>query len=248
MEEASHLSLTELVDLVLDKSGLKSELEKENSVEAETRLENLEEFKSITKSFEDKYGLISLPDFLYEVSLISDNTEITDSSDRVTLMTIHAVKGLEFDNVFITGLEEGLFPHVNSMNSNSEIEEERRLCYVAITRARNKLYITNSRSRVLYGMEQVNPVSRFVQEIDSNLLNVVNKEETSFINISNAPKKVLIEEVESEYLPNEYVYHDIFGTGKVISVDKSVIKIAFKMPYGIKTLMKNHHSLHKINE
>ena len=247
-EESSHLSLTELVDLVLDKSGLKEELEKENSVEAETRLENLEEFKSITKSFEDKYGLISLPDFLYEVSLISDNTEITDSSDRVTLMTIHAVKGLEFDNVFITGLEEGLFPHMNSMNSNSEIEEERRLCYVAITRARNKLYITNARTRILYGQEQANIVSRFINEIDENLLDIVNKEESNFINKTNTPKKVLLDDSECDYKPNEYVYHDVFGTGKVISVEKSIIKIAFKMPYGIKTLMKNHPSLHKIDE
>ena len=247
-EESSHLSLTELVDLVLDKSGLKGELEKENSVEAETRLENLEEFKSITKSFEDKYGLISLPDFLYEVSLISDNTEITDSSDRVTLMTIHSVKGLEFDNVFITGLEEGLFPHMNSMNSNSEIEEERRLCYVAITRARNKLYITNARTRILYGQEQANIVSRFINEIDESLLNIVNKEESSFINKSEKPKKVLLEESECDYKANDYVYHDVFGTGKVISVEKSIIKIAFKMPYGIKTLMKNHPSLHKIDE
>ena len=247
-EESNHLSLTELVDLVLDKSGLKEELEKENSIEAETRLENLEEFKSITKSFEDKYGLISLPDFLYEVSLISDNTEITDSGDRVTLMTIHAVKGLEFDNVFITGLEEGLFPHMNSMNSNSEIEEERRLCYVAITRARNKLYITNARTRILYGQEQANIVSRFINEIDENLLDIVNKEESNFINKTNTPKKVLLDDSECDYKPNEYVYHDVFGTGKIISVEKSIIKIAFKMPYGIKTLMKNHPSLHKIDE
>ena len=246
MEEASHLSLTELVDLVLDKSGLKSELEKENSVEAETRLENLEEFKSITKSFEDKFGLISLPDFLYEVSLISDNTEVSDSSNRVTLMTIHSVKGLEFDYVFITGLEEGLFPHMNAMNSNSEIEEERRLCYVAITRAKTKLYITNARSRVLYGQEQVNVVSRFINEMDKELIDTVNKEEKEVK--SNEPKKVLLDDSLCDYKANDYVYHDIFGTGKVISVEKSIIKIAFKMPYGIKTLMKNHPSLHKIDE
>lgn len=246
-KDSEHTSLTELVDVVLDKSGLKEELLKENSVEAETRLENLEEFKSITKAFEDKYGLISLPDFLYEVSLISDNTEVTDSSNRVTLMTIHSVKGLEFDYVFITGLEEGLFPHMNSMNSNMEIEEERRLCYVAITRAREKLYITNSRTRVLYGSEQVNPVSRFINEMDNNLIDNLNKEETSFIQKSNAPKKTLLEDSECDYQENDYVYHDIFGTGKVISVEKSIVKVAFKMPYGIKTLMKNHTSLHKID-
>ncbi len=248
-KEMEHLSLTELVELVLSRSGLREELLKEGSVEAETRLENLEEFKSITKAFEDKYGLISLPDFLYEVGLISDNTEIMDSSNRVTLMTVHAVKGLEFDNVFITGLEEGLFPHMNSMNSNSEIEEERRLCYVAITRAREKLYLTNARSRLLYGQEQFNPVSRFIKEIDENLLNVIGTSD-EYIKKTEKPKKVLnlMSDEDSDYHEGDYVYHDNFGTGKIISVEKSIVKVAFKMPYGIKMLMKNHPSLHKIDE
>ena len=248
-KEMEHLSITELVELVLEKSGLREDLLKEGSVEAETRLENLEEFKSISKAFEDKYGLISLPDFLYEVGLMSDNTEIMDSSNRVTLMTVHAVKGLEFDNVFITGLEEGLFPHMNSMNSNSEIEEERRICYVAITRAREKLYLTNARSRILYGQEQYNPVSRFIKEIDESLLNVINKED-EYIKKTEKPKKVLnlMSDEDSVYKENDYVYHDSFGTGKVISVEKTIVKVAFKMPYGIKMLMKNHPSLHKIDD
>ena len=217
-------------------------------MESETRLEYLEEFKSITKSFEDKYGLISLPDFLYEVSLISDNTEISDSSNRVSLMTVHAVKGLEFDYVFMTGVEEGLFPHSNSLYSESEIEEERRLCYVAITRAREKLFITNARSRVLYGMDQVNPVSRFINEIDKSLLNIENREETSFIHRKEIRKEDLkvLENADCDYKVDDFVYHDTFGAGKVLSVEKSIVKVAFKMPYGIKTLMKNHKSLRKV--
>ncbi len=244
-KEKEHLSLTELVELVLEKSGLKEELIKENSVEAETRLENLEEFKSITKAFEDKYGLISLPDFLYEVSLISDNTEVTDSNNRVSLMTIHAVKGLEFDYVFITGLEEGLFPHINALFSNSEIEEERRLCYVAITRAKEKLFLTNARTRVLYGKDQINPVSRFIKEITPELIESINPEEKEK---KTEPRKVLEDNKDSDYQVGDYVYHDIFGTGKVINVEKTVVKVAFKMPYGIKLLMKEHASLHKIVE
>ena len=242
-EESKKLSLTELVELVLNESGLRKELEKENSVEAETRLENLEEFKSITKAFEDKYGLISLPDFLYEVSLISDNTEVTDSENRVSLMTIHSVKGLEFNYVFITGLEEGLFPHMNSLETSSGIEEERRLCYVAITRAKEKLYLTNARTRVLYGRDTAYPVSRFINEIDENLLEIVNKEENKD---STVKKKLDIILDDEEYSPGEFVYHDIFGTGKVISIEKTIIKVAFKMPYGIKLLIKGHPSLHKV--
>ena len=246
-QNMEHISLTELVELVLEKSGLRSELEKEGSVEAETRLENLEEFKSITKAYEDKFGVISLPDFLYEVSLISDNTEITDSSNRVTLMTVHSVKGLEFKYVFITGLEEGLFPHMISFNSLNELEEERRLCYVAITRAQEKLYLTNAMERILYGNEQYNPVSRFIKEIDESLLNIVGKEEKKIERTE--PKKVLLkDENECDYQPNDYVYHDNFGSGKVISVEKTIVKVAFKMPYGIKTLIKNHPSLHKIDD
>ncbi len=246
-EASSHLSLTELIEEVLDKSGLREELLKENSVEAETRLENLEEFKSISKAFEDKYGLISLPDFLYEVSLISDNTEVTDSENRVSLMTVHAVKGLEFDYVFLTGMEEGLFPHAISLESNSEVEEERRLCYVAITRAREKLYITNARGRVLYGKDIAYPVSRFINEIDKDTLDIENKEENTFI--QNKVKKVFSNETsDTNFSEGEFIYHDNFGAGKIIAIEKSVMKIAFKMPYGIKTLMKNHPSIHKITE
>ena len=136
---------------------------------------------------------------------------------------------------------------MNAMNSNSEIEEERRLCYVAITRAREKLYITNSVSRMLYGQRQINPVSRFVKEIDEDLLNIVNEDEDAYIHKTEVPKKVLIEETNDlDLKPNDYVYHDVFGTGKVITVEKTIVKVAFKMPYGIKILMKNHPSLHKV--
>ena len=136
---------------------------------------------------------------------------------------------------------------MNSFNSLNELEEERRLCYVAITRAQEKLYLTNAMERILYGNEQYNPVSRFIKEIDESLLNIVGKEEKKIERTE--PKKVLLkEENECDYEPNDYVYHDNFGSGKVISVEKTIVKVAFKMPFGIKTLMKNHPSLHKIDD
>ena len=131
------MSLVEFIDLVLDKSGLRKELVEEKTLEADIRLENLEEFKSVAKSFEDEMGVVSLDDFLLNVSLITDNNDLKEDNNAVSLMTIHAVKGLEFDYVFVVGLEEGLFPHQNSMFSEDELEEERRLCYVAITRCKN---------------------------------------------------------------------------------------------------------------
>ena len=161
-EISKDLTLTELIDKVLDASGLKKELESEQTLEAEVRLENLEEFKSITKSFEEKEGLISLEDFLLEISLISDVEEYKDDPNRISLMTVHSVKGLEFDHVFVIGMEEGLFPHMNSLMENIALEEERRLCYVAITRAKDDLHLVNARRRTLFGKEQVNPVSRFI--------------------------------------------------------------------------------------
>jgi len=164
---------------------------------------------------------------------------------------VHAVKGLEFNYVFLTGLEERLFPHSNSLYQESEIEEERRLCYVAITRAREKLYITNARTRILFGMDQINPVSRFISEIDDELLDISEKKIEGFVKKSvkkeeTVPKVFNTETSDSNYQKDDYVYHDVFGTGKVLSVEKSIIKVAFKMPYGIKTLMKNHKSLRKV--
>ena len=137
-KEIEKLSLTEMVDYVLNKSGLKEELQSEKTLENEIRLENLEEFKTITKNFEEEFGIASLNDFLEEITLVSDISEHKDDANKVSLMTIHAVKGLEFDNVFVLGMEEEIFPHYNSIRegSNAAIEEERRLCYVAITRAK----------------------------------------------------------------------------------------------------------------
>ena len=166
-------------------------------------------------------------------------------------MTIHAVKGLEFDYVFVTGLEENLFPHSNCIDSESEIEEERRLCYVAITRARKKLYLTNARMRVLYGVDQINPVSRFIKEIDEEDLEVIDGDNKSLFHKARDQFKKFVKEEHlnqdaTDYQVNDFVYHDNFGAGKVLSVSGSVVKVAFKMPYGIKTLMKNHKSLRKV--
>ena len=147
-EVSQNLTLTELIDKVLDASGMRQELESEGSLEAEVRLENLEEFKSITKTFEEREGLVSLEDFLLETTLVSDVEEYKDDPNRISLMTVHSVKGLEFDRVFVVGMEEGIFPHMNSLMESSEIEEERRLCYVAITRAKEELHLINAERRI----------------------------------------------------------------------------------------------------
>ena len=244
-EIASDLTLTELIDKVLETTGMKEELESEKTLDAEVRLENLEEFKSITKSFEEREGLISLEDFLLEISLISDVEDYKDDPNRINLMTIHSVKGLEFDHVFVIGMEEGLFPHINSLMEASELEEERRLMYVAITRAKDDLHLVNARRRTLFGNEQINPVSRFIGEINSDLIES---------NVNDEPKKVeekieteeMFREEEVDYQVGDYVYHETFGAGRVVEVSNTLVSVAFKHPHGIKKLMKNHKKLSKV--
>ena len=240
IEKSKSLSLTETIDMVLDKSGIKDELENEHTLEADIRLENLNEFKSITKTFEEESGIASLEDFLNEISLVSDvNEQIDDAKSKVTLMTIHAVKGLEFKYVFVIGMEENIFPHINSLDEGN-LEEERRLCYVAITRAKEKLYLLNALRRTLYGKTSVNFPSRFINEIDKDLLDMPKKE------IKQKIDKTKLFNDDNGLNAGDKVVHDIYGDGIVVAVDKTIATIAFKKD-GIKKLMKNHKSIKKVN-
>lgn len=247
-QECENITLTDMVELVLKESGLREELVNEKSLEAEIRLENLEEFKSITKGYEEEYGVISLTDFLNEVSLVSDISEHQDSNNKVSLMTIHAVKGLEFDNVFIVGMEEGIFPHYNSINEGTlaAIEEERRLCYVAITRAKKNLWMLNARKRMLFGNTQLNMPSRFMDEIDSRYIECENNKTSIISKASNFVKGNMFRNDDVSYSVGDHVRHDEFGEGVVVAADKTLVTIAFPHPYGIKKMMAKHKSITKI--
>ena len=247
-KKCENLTLTEMVDLVLNESGMKAEYTGDKSLESEIRLENLEEFKSITKGYEEEYGVISLTDFLNEVAIVSDVSEHQDSANKVSLMTIHAVKGLEFDNVFIVGMEEGLFPHYNAINSGSiaEIEEERRLCYVAITRAKKNLWMLNTKKRMLFGNTQINMPSRFMDEIDTKYLETENNRNGLVDKVVNFVKEDKFRNDDVSYNIGDHVKHDQYGEGVVISVDGSLVTIAFPHPYGIKKMMAKHKSITKI--
>ena len=247
-EKCENLSLTEMVELVLDKSGMKQELENEKSLDSEIRLENLEEFKSITKNYEEEYGVISLDAFLNEISLVSDMSEHQDGNNKVSLMTVHSVKGLEFDCVFVIGMEEGIFPHYNAINegTNSAIEEERRLCYVAITRAKKKLWLLNAKKRMLFGNTQVNPPSRFMDEIDGKYIDS-EKRTTSLVgNVKKIIKENMLNNNDVEFNVGDMINHTDYGNGIVTAVDKSIITVAFPHPFGVKKLMKKHKSITKV--
>ena len=235
-------SFVEFIELVLDTSGLRAEYEIEKTIENEARLENLEEFKSIAKNFEDYNPGATLEEFLMEISLISDVKETKEEDEVVTLMTMHAVKGLEFDVVFVTGLEEGLFPHSNSMFDEAELEEERRIFYVAITRAKKVLYLTNARSRVLFGKIQSNVPSRFIEEINPDDVEKLFEENKSTKEIKISKKDNFNDE-NLELKVGDHVEHNAYGKGIVVSIQKSVATIAFSNSVGIKKILTTYKGL-----
>ena len=169
-ERKNTMSVADFVETVLVESGYKASLLAENSIEAKSRLENLDELLSAVQEFEKtEHETPGLEGFLEEISLVSDIDNYDEDQPTVTLMTMHAAKGLEFPVVYIVGAEEGLFPGMQSMLDESELEEERRLCYVAITRAKQKLFITHAASRMIFGQTKYSPISRFVGEIPTEL-------------------------------------------------------------------------------
>ncbi|WP_066071475.1 DNA helicase PcrA [Neobacillus soli] len=174
------LSVTELVEEVLEKTGYREMLKAEKSLEAQSRLENLEELLSVTKSFEESSEDKSLVAFLTDLALVADIDSLDDDgekADSITLMTLHSAKGLEFPVVFLIGMEEGVFPHSRSLMEEVEMEEERRLAYVGITRAEQSLFLTNAQMRTLYGRTNMNPASRFISEIPEDLIEGVEPEQ-----------------------------------------------------------------------
>lgn len=164
------VKVSELISEVISDSGILAELEAEDSVEAQTRIENIKELISVAIDFEKNDEGGGLEAFLENVSLVADVDGLDENADRVVLMTLHSAKGLEFPIVFLPGLEEGVFPGYRSIGSETEIEEERRICYVGITRAREKLYISSAYSRTLFGNTTFNRESRFLREIPEELI------------------------------------------------------------------------------
>ncbi|KRM60190.1 DNA helicase PcrA [Secundilactobacillus malefermentans] len=180
-EDAKKMNVTELTEQVLEKTGYMAALKASKSLESESRIENLEELKSVTQKFDQTWDEEAseagsqLADFLSDLALVSDQDDVDENQNQVTLMTLHAAKGLEFPVIFLVGLEEGIFPLSRAITEDDALEEERRLAYVGITRAEKQLYLTNAYSRTLYGRRQNNPASRFVEEIEPELLHIDNE-------------------------------------------------------------------------
>ena len=177
---AESMKLTELVQYVIDATGLESQYAKEDSDEARSRVENIREFVGAVQEFEDKADNPTLTDYLENVALVSDLDAMTEDGGAVTMMTLHSAKGLEFPNVFMIGMEENLFPSMRSRDDPAHMEEERRLCYVGITRARDRLYLSHASRRMLYNQMQFNDRSRFIDDIPARLIEDVSERRGGF--------------------------------------------------------------------
>ena len=179
--DATSVLPTDALDYVLKVTGYLKNLEAQNTIEAQNRVENIEELINAVIEYEDNEPEPSLSDYLENVALIADiDTMETDSTDMVTLMTLHSAKGLEFPFVFIVGMEDGYLPHQRSISTESELEEERRLCYVGITRAMEQLYLSHARSRRTFRETEYRVQSRFIAEIPEHLIRHVDRYRSPF--------------------------------------------------------------------
>ncbi len=270
LQEAQELSeagpVTPVLRCLLNGSGYVDMLKAEHSQEALGRLENLQELLNVTAEYDATSEEPSLGGFLESVSLVADVDSLTVEGDAVTLMTLHSAKGLEFPVVFLTGLEEGVFPHSRSLNTDSEVEEERRLCYVGMTRAREELHLVHAHRRSVYGTPNFNRRSRFLDDIPLNLLDTLNvggyetpavrsvSQERSGTYTVTEPKKVEAPRAPLWKPPFEIgdrVRHVKFGMGVVVSCnpikDDVEVTVAFPGVVGVKKLVQKFAKLEKVS-
>ena len=225
-----NIKISDLIKETLNKTGYTKALEDEDTTEAETRLENIEEFLTVAMEFEEQMAENSLEEFLEGITLSSDLDNADDQEDSVTLMTLHSAKGLEFPVVFLVGMEEGIFPGYKSIGEPKELEEERRLCYVGITRAKQNLFISCARQRTIFGSTSCNQVSRFVKEIPKELMDGFDE------NFEDKPQKTY----------EDYQYEWKYGNNHVTSYKSDEVKSAKPaMQYSFRTAESFLNNLNK---
>src|SRR5256712_2340076 len=239
-DRGQRVRTTDLIDAAIVETGYQAMLEAEGTDEAYSRLENLRELVTVAKEFEDVTGEESLEAFLQHLALVTDLDTWQEQVDRVTLMTLHSAKGLEFAVVFLAGLEEGLFPHARALEEAEGLEEERRLCYVGMTRAKQRLYLSYARSRTIFGSTMPGVPSRFLEEVPAELL----------ARHAPAPPTVAWTEEEREipsFAVGDHVRHASFGEGRVLGVEgeglRGVVTVQFAQ--GVKRLALGYAPLER---
>ncbi len=237
-KEKDTTQVTKFIDKVMKKTGYYDSLD-DKTIQGEERQENLKELLSVAEEYTKDNEKLTLGDFLEEVALISDLDNYSEDEKSVTLMTLHSAKGLEFPIVFIAGMEEGIFPHLRSQLDFEEMEEERRLAYVGITRAKERVYLISARKRLLYGNYQSNPPSRFISDIPAEFRKNINRFETALD--SKKYEKVIL-----KFQPGEKVLHDKFGVGIVQDVKGDEMTVSFEKLVGVKVLSTIYAPIEKI--
>ena len=260
--------ISELIKITLDKTGYIAALKEEDTFENQNRIDNLSEFLTVAQEFEVQYAENTLANFLENLTLSSDIDSVEDADNSVTLMTLHSAKGLEFPSVFLTGMEEGVFPGYRSIGEEKELEEERRLCYVGITRAKQNLFLTSAKTRTIYGSTTCNKISRFVEEIPKEMLDGYEElktkpmkfedkpyewkntkptfeRNTSWINsLSNSTVSANVD--LSKYKIGVSVYHKKFGEGVITEMEQEGDDLKLDINFtkvGHKRLMANFAGL-----
>ncbi|WP_294751933.1 UvrD-helicase domain-containing protein [uncultured Ruminococcus sp.] len=265
-EKSEELPLDEFLDLLLDKTGYLDSLKALEN--ADVKIENVQELRTSIVQYMEQAEEPTLGGFLEEVALYTEADRDDGSDDKVTLMTVHSAKGLEYENIFVTGMDDGIFPSSRSFDSEDDMEEERRLAYVAITRAKKRLYLTNARQRMLFGQTQHNVTSRFMREIGSELVEkhdnaaaMKQQMESSDKSVTEVHSATLQQQLARskkstgapkeavEYTAGEKVSHSIFGEGVIVSVkpmaNDFMLEIAFDK-VGTKKIMANYAKLKKL--
>ena len=266
-EKSEELPLDEFLDVLLDKTGYLDSLKALEN--ADTKIENVQELRTSMVQYMEQADEPSLSGFLEEVALYTEADRDDGSGDKVTLMTVHSAKGLEYENIFVIGMDDGIFPSARSFDSEDDMEEERRLAYVAITRAKKHLYLTNARQRMLFGQTQHNVTSRFMKEIGSELVEKhdnaaamkqqLEAEDKSVTEVRSATLQQQLARSKKTaggapketvaYTAGEKASHSIFGEGVIVSVkpmaNDSMLEIAFDK-VGTKKIMANYAKLKKL--
>lgn len=274
MNLASEAPVEDLIDRVLRDTGYLEELENERTPQAQSRIDNLHELISVAQEFAASEEENNLENFLAHVALVSDIDDTELGEDAITLMTLHSSKGLEFPVVFLVGMEEGLFPHARTLMDETEIEEERRLCYVGITRAKEKLFLSSTKMRTIYGNTVTYPPSRFLQEIPARLVKTIKRQErfSALENFKQVSEKysARLQKPASTFNPHSFmpqkpaaaaggtgtrfntgdrVSHSKWGEGMVVSVkdspDGQEVKVAFAGA-GVRSLLTKYAVLKKL--
>ena len=270
MNMAAEAPVEDVINRVLSDTGYLEELENERTPQAQSRIDNLHELISVAQEFAQGDEENNLENFLAHVALVSDIDDAEMGEDAITLMTLHSSKGLEFPVVFLAGMEEGLFPHARTLMDETEIEEERRLCYVGITRAKEKLFLSSAKMRTIFGNTVTYPPSRFLQEIPAKLVKTVKRQErptalenfkqvsekrSNWCNTFNPRSFVQANKIPAgagtgtRFNTGDKVNHSKWGNGMVVSVkdcdDGQEVKVAFAGA-GVRSLLTKYAVLKKL--